>query len=154
MYSSDEDIFAEKEPEEKKELITEFNTENSFAYKKNINVKDIKENWEKINIKGNSNTENIWDNLSNKDHTDENENKNKLEKSHEANDLDADNKEEIIDENNKIKPKRKIHISVVVDNKKPENEKKNGKGESNNYQKPEDILKRSKLNLKIYNFKF
>jgi hypothetical protein len=154
MYSSDEDIFAEKEPEEKKELITEFNTENSFGDKKNTNVKDIKENSEKINIKGNSKTENMRDNLSNKNHTDQNENKNNVEKSQEANYLDADNKEEIIDENNNIKPKRKIHISVVVDNKKSENQKKNGKGESNNYQKPEDILKRSKLNLKIYNYKF
>lgn len=142
MYSSDEDIFDEKEPEEKKELITEFSSENAFAEKKQANLKNIKDNLEKININENQKIfENTEEQIANKE-LDINE---KYLKGKAAEiELDFEAQKDIIDANNNIKPKRKIHISVVVDNKKLEMENKSEKEDLKIFQKPEDFLKRSK----------
>jgi len=137
MYSSDEDIFAEKEPEEKKELLTEFVTESSIE-KKEEKIAEINERSGKIESKGNIKLDSKQKIIPKNQN-----NKNTYENTNET--LTKD----IVEPNINVKPKRKIHISVVVDDniKKQENDNK----DKNNAtalittNKIEDILKRSTI---------
>jgi len=139
MYSSDEDIFAENQPEEKKENINEFKYE--VTDKKNENLKYENEEFENIKIKNVKKLENIE--IQEKKKL---ENKTQLTKIiNNQSKILSKTENEIIEGNNNFKPKRKIHISVVVDDKNNAENKKDNISKYNVLQNPEDILKRSRF---------
>lgn len=154
MYSSDEDIFAENEPEEKIELITEFTTESlnkekeiskdlhTIIYNQEVEIsRDGKK--EKIEEK----TNNIENKIIAKELAKPfSEDRQEQEEENKSN--NSEDEQYMISANRPnaslAKPKRKIHISVVVDdNAKNKKEINTANASSSQLIKPNDILERS-----------